>query len=80
LIQEDCYSDVHEDYKTVVGVDFGRRKGRRVGRRWRVSILLVVAAGQGMDTAVVVVVVDSRATEKEHFRLVEMSAGVELRR
>ena len=27
LIQEDCYSDVHEDYKTVVGVDFGRREG-----------------------------------------------------
>jgi hypothetical protein len=46
-----------------------------------VSILLVVAAGQGMDTAVAgVVVANLQATEKENFRLVGMSAGVESRR
>lgn len=45
-------ADAHEHYKVVVDVDFGKRKGKMAGRRWRVSIHLVVAAVQDMDRVV----------------------------
>lgn len=50
---------VHGGYKpaaaVAAGVDFGKKTDRKVGRRWRVSILPAAAAAPGMDTAVALI-------------------------